>query len=170
MPIAINVKQSLALIIRHWKLSIQAAKATDALSQLANKLLPPSSPRTVNTVINDDEVIKYSNSSSVASDKSTYNNLKPTKHCVLDFFNCIASKDAPVNRELYTFGHWNNTELFDFVKSFIPNIVDIYTPVQVTDWLSKDSRFGYSQVARIGGKREKRRSLSIVKRDHWGEC
>ena len=51
----------------------------------------------------------------------------------------------------------------------MPGIVDIYSPTQVTDWLSKDGRFGYSQVARIGSKREKRRSLWIVKQDHWGE-
>ncbi|KAI8975038.1 hypothetical protein BDF20DRAFT_914026 [Mycotypha africana] len=93
-----------------------------------------------------------SDSSSVSSDQSTYNNLKP-KHCVLDFFNCIASKDAPVNRELYTLGRWNNFELLDLVKSFMPDIVDIYSSTQVTAWLSKDGRFGYSQVARIGSKR-----------------
>ncbi|KAI9489508.1 hypothetical protein BDB00DRAFT_884480 [Zychaea mexicana] len=86
---------------------------------------PPTSPRIANTVISNDEAI----------------NLKPTKHCVLDFFNCIASKDAPVNRKLYTF-------------------VDIYSATQVTDWLSKDGRFGYS-------KREKQRTLWIVKQEHW---
>ncbi|CEP12783.1 hypothetical protein [Parasitella parasitica] len=128
---------------------------------------PPSSPRIVNTVISNDEVINCSDSSSDSSDKSAYNNLKPTKHCVLDFFNCIASKDAPVNKELYTFGHWNNIELFDLVKSVMPDIVGIYSPTQVTDWLSKDGRFGHSQVARIGSKREKRRSLWIVEQDHW---
>ncbi|KAI9319212.1 hypothetical protein BX666DRAFT_1924069 [Dichotomocladium elegans] len=83
--------------------------------------IPPSSPRFVNTVINNNEAINYSESSSVSSDKSTYNNLKPTKHSVLDFFNCIASKDAPMNKELYTFGHWNNIELFDLVKTFMPD-------------------------------------------------
>ncbi|KAI8988607.1 hypothetical protein BDF20DRAFT_999000 [Mycotypha africana] len=128
---------------------------------------PPSSPRIGNTVISNDEAINYFDSSSVSSDEFGYNNLKPTKHCVLDFFKCVASKDEPLNKELYRFGHYNYIELFDLVKIFMPNIVDIHSPAQVTDWLSKDGRFGYSQVARVGSKREKRRSLWIIKQDHW---
>ncbi|KAI7889829.1 uncharacterized protein EV154DRAFT_552683 [Mucor mucedo] len=110
----------------------------------------------------------WSDSSSVSSDKSnSFNHLKPTKHCVFDFFNCVTSIDKPVNSELYTFGHWNTTELFNLVKSFMPDILDVYSPAQVADWLSKDGRFGHSQVARIRSKRERRRSMWIIKDEHW---
>ncbi|KAG2198830.1 hypothetical protein INT47_000746 [Mucor saturninus] len=132
---------------------------------------PPPSPRIINTVMTNDETINIgSDSSSVSSEKSaSFSDIKLTKHCVIDFFNCISSIDKPVNRDLYTFGHWNTGELFNFVKTSLRDIVDVYTPAQVADWLSKDGRFGHSQVVRLGSKRESRRSLSIFKEEHWGE-
>ncbi|KAI8393840.1 uncharacterized protein BYT42DRAFT_609604 [Radiomyces spectabilis] len=132
---------------------------------------PPSSPRIVNTAISGDETIKSagSDSSSVSSDKSASNNIKPTKHCILDFFKCIASADTPVNKDLYTFGHWNTIDLYDLVKSFMPNVVDIFSAAQVSDWLSKDGGFSCSQIARIGTKRQNGRPLWIVKQEHWDE-
>ncbi|ORX57060.1 hypothetical protein DM01DRAFT_317890 [Hesseltinella vesiculosa] len=133
--------------------------ARDPFTYLHYPDTPPSSP----TLLTESQ--PASSASSMCSTEDTLV-IKATKHSILDFFNCVTTKQAPIDKDMYVYRKLAHEELLDMAKKYIPSISDLCTSGKLSDWLTKDGRFGRTSYTRVAGVRTRCRALWVMKNEY----